>query len=145
MSSLLTQLPFTELIMALDALVKHYHRSAWFEQPDGHLDSQRRWWPSEGERQACCDRIRTPTDRFPDSLKQHCRTLVHCTPMAGARRDVVLALKAEFDKAYGEARLALFDEGKIEAVMRRFDPYYTSPPLSKKLDLSGLREHGYNV
>lgn len=60
----------------LDAALCFFHRQARHEHPDGKTDGKR-WHPSETERQPCCDRIRSPSAKWPWSLMLHCRTLSH--------------------------------------------------------------------
>lgn len=45
--------------------------------PDGYFDDGGRWWPSENEKQECCEGIRTPSRAYPYSLIVHCRSLRH--------------------------------------------------------------------
>lgn len=47
------------------------------EHPDGTFDTAKRWYPSDKERQDCCDAIRSPTRNWPYSYVLHCRTLPH--------------------------------------------------------------------
>jgi len=45
--------------------------------PDGEFDKAGRWWPDEGERQECCEYIRSPSRAYPYSLMVHCRSREH--------------------------------------------------------------------
>ena len=45
--------------------------------PDGTFDKGGRWWPSQREQCECCNRIRTPSRRWPYSLLVHCRSKGH--------------------------------------------------------------------
>ena len=45
--------------------------------PDGHFDRGGRWYPSEEERCACCEGIRSPSRAFPYSLLKHCSRKKH--------------------------------------------------------------------
>jgi hypothetical protein len=45
--------------------------------PKGKFDSAGRWYPSNSEVRDCCERIRSPSRRWPYSLMLHCRTAKH--------------------------------------------------------------------
>lgn len=52
-------------------------RQARSEHPDGKFDSAGRWYPSDEERQSCCDFVRSPSRAYPYSLMVHCRSKKH--------------------------------------------------------------------
>lgn len=52
-------------------------RQSRIQHPEGEFDSASRWYPSDQERQDCCDAIRSPSRRYPHSLNKHCRSLEH--------------------------------------------------------------------
>ena len=60
-----------------EAVICYLQRQARYDHPDGHGDNGGRWYPSDSERQACCNSIREPSRSFPWSLMTHCRTLKH--------------------------------------------------------------------
>jgi len=69
------------------------------EHPDGKCDSGGRWYPTEGERQACCHNIRTPSRRWPWSLVKHCRTKKHVANLFGVTvAEINKAIKEMQDK-----------------------------------------------
>ena len=45
--------------------------------PDGAFDEKGAWYPSDAERQPCCEGLASPTRRYPYSLVVHCRTAKH--------------------------------------------------------------------
>ena len=47
------------------------------EHPDGTFDGGGRWYPSDTEQCPCCDKIRSPSRRWPYSLMLHCRSYGH--------------------------------------------------------------------
>ncbi len=64
-----------------------------YESPAGDFQSGPKWFPSEAERCWCCDFIREPSWRWPDSLDKHCRTYDHVARLlkvdkAALRREV---------------------------------------------------------
>ena len=59
-------------------------RQARATHPDGRFDTAGRWYPSEPERQPCCEHIRGPSRGWPYSLMLHCRTLRHCRALVQA-------------------------------------------------------------
>lgn len=59
------------------AIGQYERRQARLEHPDGKTDGGGRWYPSEAERQDCCNVVRTPSRAWPWSYMIHCRTLKH--------------------------------------------------------------------
>jgi len=60
--------------------------------PDGSFDSARRWYPSETEREECCNSIRSPSRSYPYSMMVHCRSYTHvaakyCVDIKDLRRE----------------------------------------------------------
>lgn len=53
------------------------------EDPAGRYNNWR-WYPAPEEARPCCAKVRRPTHRWPFSLLDHCRTLVHCCNLEGA-------------------------------------------------------------
>lgn len=49
--------------------------------PVGFFDAGGRWYPDKTEFCFCCERIRSPSRRFPYSLLTHCRSKAHVTNM----------------------------------------------------------------
>ena len=47
------------------------------EHPDGTFDRAKRWYPSDTERQDCCNRVRGPSRAWPYSYMTHCRSVDH--------------------------------------------------------------------
>lgn len=45
--------------------------------PTGTFDNARRWYPDEGEKQECCERIHSPSRTNPYSYLVHCRSYEH--------------------------------------------------------------------
>lgn len=68
------------LQQACEAYVARRDRRA---HPDGEFDSAGRWYPSDAEWQACCNRIRPPSRAYPYSLLVHCRTIEHVARVYG--------------------------------------------------------------
>lgn len=62
------------LDQAIHCYLKRYARRI---NPDGYFDNAGRWYPSDHERQACCDSIREPSRAYLCSLNKHCRTMNH--------------------------------------------------------------------
>ena len=58
-------------------------RQARVSHPLGRFDRGGRWYPNQGEKQACCDTIRYPSRRWPYSLMKHCRTAQHISMLCG--------------------------------------------------------------
>lgn len=52
-------------------------RQAREVHPDGTFEKHGVWYPSDTERQPCCEGLRNPTRKYPYSLIQHCRTAKH--------------------------------------------------------------------
>jgi len=83
--------PEGRLRLALEAF---YARSARREQPDGEW-RDRLWYPSQRERQACCEGI-VPTLDNRQALDSHCRTQVHVAALYGVSvADLKAAVRAE--------------------------------------------------
>ena len=59
------------------AATVYQERQARLQHPEGEFDGAGRWYPSDRERQPCCDKIRGPSRRYPHSLNKHCRSLEH--------------------------------------------------------------------
>lgn len=59
------------------AATVYQERQARLQHPEGEFDDAGRWYPSERERQSCCEAIREPSRRYPHSLNKHCRSLDH--------------------------------------------------------------------
>ena len=51
--------------------------------PDGSFDKSGRFYPSEEERESCCDSIRSPSRSFPYSYMTHCRSMGHVAQKFG--------------------------------------------------------------
>ena len=52
--------------------------------PIGHYEGGRRWWPDpDSERRVCCIGLREPSYAWPNSLRDHCRTLGHVAELFG--------------------------------------------------------------
>ncbi len=54
-----------------------FGRSDATKPPDGDVDEDGAWWPSESERRPCCDDVRQPSAANKFSLKYHCATQKH--------------------------------------------------------------------
>lgn len=52
-------------------------RQAREVHPDGTFEKHGVWYPSDTERQPCCEGLRNPTRKYPYSLIVHCRTAKH--------------------------------------------------------------------
>ena len=65
-------------IIRLDQAIYCYlKRQARRIHPHGDFDNSGRWYPSDHERQPCCDSIRKPSRAYQHSLNRHCRTMNH--------------------------------------------------------------------
>lgn len=42
-----------------------------------------KWYPTEKEHAACCDKVRQPTRSYPWALMTHCRSLKHICTLHG--------------------------------------------------------------
>ena len=62
------------IYQAIDCYLKHHARHL---NPDGYFDNGGRWYPSDHERQPCCDSIRKPSRTYLYSLNKHCRNMNH--------------------------------------------------------------------
>jgi hypothetical protein len=58
-------------------------RKARTEHPEGAFDKNGRFYPSLVESCSCCDRVRSPSLRWPYSLMIHCRTINHIANLFG--------------------------------------------------------------
>jgi hypothetical protein len=67
----------------LAAAEEYQRRQEGQSRPEGKRDSGGRWYPSERERQPCCDSIRNPSRAFPWSLYRHCCTALHVASLYG--------------------------------------------------------------
>ena len=45
--------------------------------PDGTFDNGGRWYPTDDEKQECCEHIRSPSRTHPYSYLLHCRSYGH--------------------------------------------------------------------
>jgi len=59
------------------AVDEYIARQRRHRHPKGKFDSAGRWYPSRSEVRGCCERIRSPSRRWPYSLMLHCRTAKH--------------------------------------------------------------------
>jgi hypothetical protein len=59
------------------AAFEYYQRKKYENKPEGTYDRQGRWYPSEHEHYACCDKIRSPSYNWPYPLLHHCNTSTH--------------------------------------------------------------------
>jgi hypothetical protein len=60
-----------------DAAQLLLNRKAGKARTGGHAGRGGRWYPTETERQICCDAIREPSRAWPRSLQLHCCTSGH--------------------------------------------------------------------
>lgn len=64
--------------LSLQAAIGEYQaRKARSSHPVGSFDKAGRWYPDGAEKQGCCERIRTPSRAWPNSLNSHCRSVDH--------------------------------------------------------------------
>ena len=62
----------------LDAAISCYiRRQNRKSHPVGYFDRASRWFPSDKERQLCCEKVHPPSASQPNSLNLHCRSLRH--------------------------------------------------------------------
>ncbi len=69
----------TEYSEALERAAEEFEgRQQHTRQPIGYYQGGQRWWPDETrERRWCCSGLREPSYSWPNSLRNHCRTLAH--------------------------------------------------------------------
>lgn len=58
-------------------------RKDHIKKPQGYCDNAMRWYPSDIEKQECCNYIRHPSRSFPWSLLKHCSTAEHVANLCG--------------------------------------------------------------
>lgn len=80
------------------AAVIFNERQARVTHPDGSFGDYGVWYPSDAERQPCCEGLRNPTRKYPYSLIKHCRTAQHvahlCDVPKSLLRETALAMPA---------------------------------------------------
>ncbi len=86
--------------LALPALASYTARTLGRADPHGRRDSAGRWYPAESERRPCCDRVRSPSRRFPYSLVNHCRTAGHCAALHDVSPKLLRGLLASVVRYY---------------------------------------------
>jgi hypothetical protein len=69
----------SKLIEAVECYIDRKNRN---RHPDGSVDKTK-WYPSETEKQKCCESIRQPSRSYPWSLQVHCRTKMHVEHLYG--------------------------------------------------------------
>ena len=62
-----------KIVRIADIYFRRKNREA---SPSGRWDGKK-WFPTERERQPCCEEVRRPTRSFPYSLLAHCKTIKH--------------------------------------------------------------------
>ena len=68
----------------LDKAAREYlARQKRESHPEGSFDNAQRFYPSQQERQDCCDYIRPPSRTYPFSLIKHCRSAEHVANLYG--------------------------------------------------------------
>ena len=104
------------LVVAWSAGTVYAARQRRAVHPLGEFDSASRWYPyAKREHRSCCDRIRSPSRRWPYSLMLHCRTAKHVARLFSVpERDVLRAAKA-FASLEG-SRLAVEAEEALQFV-----------------------------
>lgn len=78
---------------------EYIDRKARRVHPLGAFDSAGRWYPAEGEKQACCAHIRQPSRRHPYSLVRHCRSMAHVANLFGVKQDDLFAAVRAHERA----------------------------------------------
>lgn len=58
-------------------LVVDYHYMEGNSSPSGRSDNGGRWYPDDGEKCDCCDKVRSPSRSYPWSLWKHCKSKKH--------------------------------------------------------------------
>jgi hypothetical protein len=88
-----------------EAVVIYLDRKYRAENPDGNFDNANRWYPSEAEKQPCCNSVRGPSRAHPFSYMVHCRTAKHVSALTGISESeikkgarVIEAVKKVMDK-----------------------------------------------
>lgn len=71
-----------------EAVQEYLGRQARIKQPNGELESGSEniyypWYPSDNERQKCCSYILKPSQSYPYSFMDHCRTYIHVAHLYG--------------------------------------------------------------
>ena len=85
-----------------DAAQEYLDRRDRRKHPQGRGDNGGRWYPSEEERQACCEAIRTPSRAYPWSYMTHCRTMPHIANLYGVDLSSLRRAVREIEKARKE-------------------------------------------
>ncbi len=67
----------------MSAAKEYKDRQSRRTHPAGEFDKGGRWYPSENERQSCCDSIRSPSRAWPMSYNRHCRSAQHVAALYG--------------------------------------------------------------
>ncbi len=83
-----TELEYVKQLFSADAKLKEaaiefIERQNRISHPDGSNDKGGRWYPSDGERQLCCQSVRSPSRGYPWSYMVHCRTAKHIATLYG--------------------------------------------------------------
>lgn len=94
--------------------------------PDGFRDASGRWWPSKQEQAVCCDKIRKPSQAWPNSLRRHCCTRGHLEHLAAAREQMHLFAGKLTQQAVSlgfeaEAALRLLDQQAEQEGLEDFE------------------------
>lgn len=71
------------------AAVTYIKRRNRTDHPEGKTDKGGRWFPSDYEKQPCCDNVRSPSRSFPWSLMTHCRSTEHIANLYGIPKETL--------------------------------------------------------
>ncbi len=102
---------------------REFGRSSAPNPPDGYLDEDGAWWPSESERRPCCDDVIQPNAANKFSLKYHCATQKHLASLFDVDQLELqreLRRKRKAWRSEAEQRLDLLQRGRpAQAEARR--------------------------
>ena len=77
------------------AAVIFNERQARVIHPEGTFEKHGVWYPSDAERQPCCEGLREPTRKYPYSLITHCRTVKHVAHLCDVPKALLKAAALE--------------------------------------------------